>query len=137
MSTFFINIDAETLKPALESFIISLNRDFEELINREISFVKQCYMSGSKVWWRQYFQIGVHLPNDAEIRAWILTNQRPAILRGFNPRVLKLVKTHLNHRSEEIQANLDYARKLIMRCETEETIAVDLKIAKKINFKEM
>lgn len=94
-------------------------------------------MSGSKVWWRQYFQIGVHLPNDAEIRAWILTNQRPAILRGFNPRVLKLVKTHLNHRSEEIQANLDYARKLIMRCETEETIAVDLKIAKKINFKEM
>lgn len=110
------NVHSLMLVPALNKLHKSLESNYEEFLRKEILFVQQCYLNGMKSWWRKFFHIGLRMPDDAEIRKWIITKTGPSIIRGFNPRVLELAIKHYESKNmPQIESDLMHVKLMLIK----------------------
>jgi len=131
-SYFLVKIQSQVAKPALDTLIIELENHFEEFLYREVLFVRQCYISGAKIWWRKVFRLGLSVPSEEEIRNWLIIGVNPSFWRGFNPKVMLLAREHFDKRVAAIKFDLEYARSLVVKCSQTDEIDVDAQFVEKL-----
>ncbi len=121
---FLVKIQSDALSPCLDRLIIELETRFEELLRREILFVKQCYYAGRTLWWRKFFHVGIKMPSDEVIKNWILSQTHPPFWMCLNPKVMALAHRHFKSQTHYIKIDLRYARKLVLECKYQDEVSV-------------